>query len=104
MIVDRKASGRNQLSTSASWLGHEFLPDVKLRICRKESFRGKNSSRSQVARRDRFLVFNMLSRINQDTAGCFLDRMVLGPLCQHGAAGVEQLHLDALVRGKFEID
>ena len=87
-----------------SRLGQELLPNAKLGVFRKESFRGEHSSRSQVAGRDRLFVFNVLARINQDAGWSFLDRMVLGPFGQHDIGGIEQLHFDSLVRGKLEVD
>ena len=48
--------------------------------------------------------FNVLVGIDQHSPRSFLDRVVLGPFCQHRVPGVDQLDLDSLVRWKLESD
>src|SRR5438477_6151034 len=68
--------------------GKELLACAQIWVLRKENFGNKNLVRSQFTRRDRFVIFNMLSRVDQDDAGLGVNRVVIRPLGQHDSSGV----------------
>ena len=52
----------------------------------ERSFGDKNLVWSELARRDRLVIFNALLGIYQNRDGFFRDRVVVGPLCQDVSA------------------
>src|SRR6266403_3037489 len=60
-----------------SLLSHEFLPDAKLAILRKDDFGGEDTARCEIARGDVFLVFDVLTRIDQHASRNFFDCVIV---------------------------
>lgn len=84
------------------WHGQEFLLDSQLRIFRKENLRDKDFIWREIARRNRFVIFDVLLGINQNCSRFFCDSMIVGPFCQDFPCGVPQINFDSLVCWKFE--
>jgi len=78
------------------------LPDLQLRVSGKENLGDKDFVRSEIARRDGFVVFGMLLRVNQHRGRSFRDGVIVGPFRQDISHGIPQINLDPLVRRKFE--
>jgi len=80
------------------------LPDAQLRILGKENLGDKDFVGREIARRDRFVVFDVFLRIDQDRPGFLGDRMIVGPLREDCLRGVPQINFDTLVGRKIERD
>jgi hypothetical protein len=78
------------------------LLDSQLWIFRKENLRDKNFIWREIARRNRFVVFDVLLGINQNRSRFFCDGMIVGPFRQDFPCGVPQINFDSLVCWKFE--
>src|SRR5436309_14891649 len=84
------------------WHGQEFLLNSQLRIFRKENLRDKDFIWREIAGRNRFMLFDVLFRINKIRSRFFCDGVIVGPFRQDLPCGVPQANLDSLVCWKFE--
>ena len=78
------------------------MPDTQLRIFGKENFGNKNFVGREIARRDCFIVFGVLLRVDQDRRRFFRNGVIVGPFSKDLLSGVHQINLDPLVCRKLE--